>query len=340
MNRFIHYHNVTVLIPDGRVIASGGAGLTANNSFAGDDMSIETFEPPYLFRGIRPKIKNLSTFNLRSGSSLSFELQHTRSPTAVVLVSARAATHWVDGGPQRYLQLPFTRNASTIMATIPEDNVAALSGYYMLFALVDDIPSEGKIVRILPAGPAGPIEPEISISSSAAMATEGGGPQTFEISRTGDTSAPLRVNLLFSGTALGGADFAAPPAYVIIPAGSSSVLTSINPLQDGISEGLEKIRAAVVSSVAYQTSPQNFAEITLLDADPEPPAPQLFARLLSNGNLELTYSGPASRIVSFEQSSNLDQWVEFTSGFATTNELRLILQPGASRLFFRIALLL
>ncbi|MCI0541239.1 MAG: hypothetical protein L0Z50_39055 [Verrucomicrobiales bacterium] len=39
MNRFIHYHNVTVLALDGRVIASGGAGLTSNRSFAGDDSS-------------------------------------------------------------------------------------------------------------------------------------------------------------------------------------------------------------------------------------------------------------------------------------------------------------
>src|SRR5581483_10098300 len=47
LNRYIHYHNVTVLVPDGRVIATGGAGLTATNSFAGDDNSIEAYEPPY-----------------------------------------------------------------------------------------------------------------------------------------------------------------------------------------------------------------------------------------------------------------------------------------------------
>ena len=47
---------VTVLVPDGRVINTGGAGLTSNRSFAGDDSSIEAFEPPYLFRGVRPRI--------------------------------------------------------------------------------------------------------------------------------------------------------------------------------------------------------------------------------------------------------------------------------------------
>src|SRR5882672_1268421 len=130
LNRFIHYHNVTVLVPDGRVIATGGAGLSSNRSFAGDDSSIEAFEPPYLFRGVRPLIDSLSTTEMVLGSNFTFKISFASALTKVVLVSARATSHWVDGGPQRFLSLTFTQTGQDIQATIPGDAVKALAGYY------------------------------------------------------------------------------------------------------------------------------------------------------------------------------------------------------------------
>src|SRR5207249_2695178 len=118
-NRFIHYHNVTVLAPDGRVIATGGAGLTSNRSFAGDDSSIEAFEPPYLFRGVRPRIDWLSTPELVAGSNFTLRVSLAEAVTKLVLVSARATTHWADGGPQRYLSLDFVQTGSEVQATMP-----------------------------------------------------------------------------------------------------------------------------------------------------------------------------------------------------------------------------
>src|SRR5439155_19708685 len=128
LNRLIHYHSVTVLVPDGRVIATGGAGLTSNRSFAGDDSSIEAFEPPYLFRGVRPRIDWLSTTDLVLGSNVTLRVSFTERITKLVLVSARTVTHWVDGGPQRYLSLDFAQNGSEVQATIPNDAVRFLAG--------------------------------------------------------------------------------------------------------------------------------------------------------------------------------------------------------------------
>src|SRR6266705_2558325 len=125
LNRFIHYHNVTVLVPDGRVIATGGAGLTSNRSFAGDDSSIEAFEPPYLFRGVRPRIDWLSSTDLVLGSNFTLRVSLSEAVTRLVLISARATTHWVDGGPQRYLSIDFTQTGSLIEATVPGDAVRA-----------------------------------------------------------------------------------------------------------------------------------------------------------------------------------------------------------------------
>lgn len=52
------YHAVTVLVPDGRVVTTAGTGGPAQPGISND---VEAFEPPYLFRGIRPHIDALST---------------------------------------------------------------------------------------------------------------------------------------------------------------------------------------------------------------------------------------------------------------------------------------
>lgn len=338
MNRYIHYHNVTVLVPDGRVIATGGAGLTANNSFAGDDMSIEAFEPPYLFRGIRPEIRSLSSTDLRPGGSLSFNLEFTERPDAVILVSARAATHWVDGGPQRYLPLSFEMKNSSVTASIPDDEVKALAGYYMLFVLVDDIPSQGKIVRILPDFEVPSILPEVSLASSAPSAAESGEASGFEVARTGATTAPLRVDLKFGGSALNGEDFSLLPNYLVIPAGRSSVSVPVNPVEDNASERNEELLVSILDSPAYTTAAQSSAVIIIEDDEPAPPPPELAAQLTPAGNLQLIYTGPATRVVSFLHSTNLVDWSELARGFAETNQLRLVLEPDLSPQFFRAAI--
>ena len=44
------YHSVSLLLPDGRVLNTGGVGGPGNI------MSMEIYSPPYLFRGPRPRI--------------------------------------------------------------------------------------------------------------------------------------------------------------------------------------------------------------------------------------------------------------------------------------------
>lgn len=230
LNRYIHYHNVAVLVPDGRVIATGGAGLTANSSFAGDDMSIEAYEPPYLFRGVRPRIDWLSTTDLGLGGNLTLRVSLTESITKLVLVSARAVTHWVDGGPQRYLSLAFTQSGAEVTANIPNDPVRALAGYYILFAMVDDIPSVGRMVRITPAATARLSLPGVSLTALDASASEPGiDGGTFRITRTGSTTAPLTATYSLSGSAVNGVDYNALSNYVVVPAGSSSANIIVTP---------------------------------------------------------------------------------------------------------------
>lgn len=143
---FREYHAVTVLVPDGRVVTTAGTGGPAQPGISND---VEAFEPPYLFRGVRPRIDSISTSDLQRGFPFTMAVSRTESVTSVMLIGTMAVTHWVDGGIPRLLSLPFTQSGSTLTVGMPSDPIVAPTGYYIVFALVDDIPSEGVIVRVL-----------------------------------------------------------------------------------------------------------------------------------------------------------------------------------------------
>lgn len=338
MNRFIHYHNVTVLVPDGRVVATGGAGLTANRSFAGDDSSIEAFEPPYLFRGVRPRIDWLSTNDLLQGGNFTLRVSLTEAVTKLVLVSARATTHWVDSGPQRFLSLNFTQTGSLIEATVPNDPVRALAGYYILFALVDDIPSVGRVVRITPAPRPRPSLPNVSVTALDADASESGGNTgVFRISRTGATNAPLTVGFTLGGSAVNDADYAPLSNYVVIPAGTSNADIIVTPQDDLAAEGSEVVTLSLNDSAGYNASPSANASITISDNEPNPPPFALGLSLPTAGELRLTLTGPATRLYDVHASTDLNSWKPRTM-LINSNGFAQIIEPldtNSARLFFR-----
>jgi hypothetical protein len=139
------YHAMPILVPDGRVFVVGGEGQPGNEP---DQSIVEVFSPPYLSRGPRPAISALSATTLQRGDTLSFTIARTNAPTRVVLVGASAQTHFMESGPGRYLSLAFTQQGDRVDAAIPTEPALAIPGYYLLFALVDDIPSEGILVRV------------------------------------------------------------------------------------------------------------------------------------------------------------------------------------------------
>jgi hypothetical protein len=57
-------------------------------------------------------------------------------------------THWVEGGVPRRPQLPLQRAGKAAAVSLPTDVNTLPVGHYMLFGMVDDIPSVAKIVRI------------------------------------------------------------------------------------------------------------------------------------------------------------------------------------------------
>ncbi len=57
MNYAREYHASGIVVPDGRVIVTGGEGAPGNEP---SESIIEAFTPPYLLKGIRPQITNLN----------------------------------------------------------------------------------------------------------------------------------------------------------------------------------------------------------------------------------------------------------------------------------------
>ena len=141
------YHAMPVLVPDGRIFVTGGEGQPGNEPATS---TIEAFTPPYLRRGPRPELVALDTTDLTRGTDVTLTLGGDEAITQVVMMGATATTHFMDAGPNRYLSLEFEQTGDSVVAHVPTDAATALPGWYLLFALVDDIPSVAQMVRITP----------------------------------------------------------------------------------------------------------------------------------------------------------------------------------------------
>ena len=269
------------------------------------------------------------------GSTFTFAVSFASALTKVVLVSARATTHWVDGGPQRFLSLEFDQKGSDVQASVPSDPVKALAGYYILFALVDDIPSVGKIVRITPAPAVRPAWQTVSINSADASASEAGSDAATVTVTRDMTNAPLRVDYMIGGTAVNGVDYNAISNFVTIPAGALSANVTIVPIDDTLAEGSETASLFVGPTASCNIGVGTNATVTLLDNGPAPPALALSLTALGGGYL-LRVEGAASQVIDIEVSSTLGNWERLTTMINASGTNRLYDTFGTnSSLFFR-----
>lgn len=167
------YHSAALLVPDGSVVIVGGADpnrsepvLTYPPGWVGrtypslplNDKSFETYQPPYFFKGPRPKIVDVlrggsSTRRIEHGQKFTVKTLGAASIAKVAFMRPGCVTHHTDT-EQRYVKLDFTRGSGELTVTAVSDPKLAPPGYYMLWIIDDqDRPCERAVfVRLLPHG--------------------------------------------------------------------------------------------------------------------------------------------------------------------------------------------
>jgi hypothetical protein len=139
------YHSTALLLPDGRVLVTGGGAAPPEV----DQPSAEIYAPPYLFKGggVRPNVTS-APGSVSYGAQFTVGTNSAASITSVTWVRLGAVTHSFNH-EQRFLNLSFSANSSSLTVTAPANANLAPPGYYMLFLINSNgVPSIAQFVRI------------------------------------------------------------------------------------------------------------------------------------------------------------------------------------------------
>jgi hypothetical protein len=136
------YHSISLLLPDGRVLNTGGVGGPGNI------MSMEVYSPAYLHRGPRPRI-TANPPTVGYGVDFTISSPDSCRIDRVALVRMGSITHHTNTD-QRFVPLAFHRvGGCDLRVTAPANAYLAPPGYFLLFVLDDcGVPSLGRSVRI------------------------------------------------------------------------------------------------------------------------------------------------------------------------------------------------
>jgi Galactose oxidase-like, Early set domain len=136
------YHSNALLLLDGRVMTAG-----SNPHRTINELRIEIFRPPYMFRGGRPVIDKCPG-HLQYEENFEIESSDAEAIKEICLIRPSVTTHCVNT-EQRYVGLEFKSLPKTLQTSIPSNSNLAPPGYYMLFIVTEDgVPSVAKFVLL------------------------------------------------------------------------------------------------------------------------------------------------------------------------------------------------
>jgi len=131
------YHSVSLLLPDGRVVSTCGNPAQGTHVEWGKDplneeMRIDIYSPPYLFKGPRPMIVAAAT-EWSYGQTVDISSPQAGSIRWAHLIRYGVTTHSFNTG-QRLVDLPIISQAGgAVRLTLTSEPNIAPPGWYMLF---------------------------------------------------------------------------------------------------------------------------------------------------------------------------------------------------------------
>jgi hypothetical protein len=135
------YHSVALLMPDGKVITAGSNPVRKT-----EELRIEVYWPPYLFRGPRPTLTLAGNQGHYGGTVTA--TTNASALSTVSLIRAGATTHSFDN-EQRLVDLPFTKAGGNLTLTMPTERTVAPPGWYLVFAVnTQGVPSQGAWLQL------------------------------------------------------------------------------------------------------------------------------------------------------------------------------------------------
>jgi hypothetical protein len=149
------YHSTSLLLPDGRVLSSGGGICGTCDTVGYLAKNAQVFTPPYLFKSdgsgqlaARPAITGAPA-SLAYGQQFHVDTAQAAAIRKVALIRLGAVTHSVNM-EQRYVPLAFAAGQGLLAAYAPANANLAPPGVYML-VVVDSagVPSVGRMVTLV-----------------------------------------------------------------------------------------------------------------------------------------------------------------------------------------------
>jgi Domain of unknown function (DUF1929)/Bacterial Ig domain/Galactose oxidase, central domain len=139
------YHSEALLLPDGRVVISGG-GRFHDYPDPNDQLNAEFFAPPYLFKGSRPVITSAPA-QLSYGQNFTVQTPNAAQIAAVSLIRYGSVTHAFNMG-QHFLPLSFSTGNGSLTISAPVNANLAPPGNYLLFIVnTNGVPSVAVTVH-------------------------------------------------------------------------------------------------------------------------------------------------------------------------------------------------
>jgi hypothetical protein len=206
------YHSTALLLPDRRVLSSGGGICGTCDQVGYLAKNAEIFSPPYLFQAdgtlaTRPVI-DAAPASTSYGVAMEIATGNTASIRKVALVRLGAVTH-SDNMEQRYIPLSFSADATSISATAPANANVAPPGPYMLFIIdANGVPSVARMVSVQGDSP-----PVVTLTQPTNGATFTA-PATVNLAATAsDADGSVTKVEFFNGSAKLGEDTTAPYSF-------------------------------------------------------------------------------------------------------------------------------